>query len=219
MKELFVKISDLIRKECDSFQLFLTGSEIEGDSNFIFYMDSEEPLNMKTLTEFTRHISVLIDEGNYGDIPFTFEVSSPGADRPLTDIRQYGKHIGRKFLITTTQDEEFEAQFIQLVNNQNNLLTEWNVAAQIQLAAQVKAKPKAKPKHTRFEEQEKYADNRNQVHAPHPKLVPVPEIAPGDFPLLLINKIIPVKGKKVNHELMALPFNQVKNAIIIISFK
>jgi len=219
MKELFAKISDLIRNECVSFQLFLTGSEIEGDSNFIFYMDSEEPLNMKTLSEFTRHISVLIDEGNFGDIPFTFEVSSPGADRPLTDVRQYGKHIGRKFQITTIDGEEFEAQLINLINNQTSLIAEWNIAAQIQLSAQVKAKPKAKPKHTRFEEQEKYADNRNQVHAPQPKLATVPEIANGDFPLLLMNKIIPVKGKKVNHELMALPFNQVKNAIIIISFK
>lgn len=216
MKELFAKISDLIRNECEAFQLFLTGSEIEENGNFIFYMDSEEPLNMKVLTEFTRHISVLIDEGSFDDTPFTFEISSPGADRPLTDIRQFNKHIGRKLQITNSQNEEFEAQFLNLLHNNDSLEKEWLLAAQIQLAAQMKSKPKVKPQHKRFEEE---APATAPAPAPMPKLAPVPEIAPNDFPVLLMNKLTPMKGRKINQELVALPYHQIKKAIIIISFK
>jgi ribosome maturation factor RimP len=63
-------------------------------------MDSEEPLSMGVLTEFTRHISRTIDEGEFGEAAFTFEISSPGATEPLRDIRQYAKHVGRSLNVT-----------------------------------------------------------------------------------------------------------------------
>lgn len=45
-----------------------------------------------------------LDEEDY----FTFEVSSPGADRPLKLPKQYYKHIGRKLAIETIDEQKFE---------------------------------------------------------------------------------------------------------------
>jgi ribosome maturation factor RimP len=54
---------------------------------------------MKTLSDFTRHISEKIDEedSDLSEDAFTFEISSPGAERPLTNRKQYTKHVGRSF--------------------------------------------------------------------------------------------------------------------------
>ena len=85
------------------FGLFLVAHSISPAKLFQFFMDSEDALSMKSITDFTRHISEKIDESDLGDEAFTFEISSPGAERPLTNRKQYGKHIGRSFDFVTSE--------------------------------------------------------------------------------------------------------------------
>ena len=86
--------------------------------------DSQETLNMKVLSDFTRHISTLIDEGNFGEEAFTIEISSPGADRPLVDLRQFHKHVGRNFEIQT-QDETFSGELLRIEGDTLHFLAEF----------------------------------------------------------------------------------------------
>jgi ribosome maturation factor RimP len=57
----------------------------------------------------SRYISKQIDEylSFDEDDYFTFEVSSPGADRPLKLPKQYYKHIGRELEIETLDEQKF----------------------------------------------------------------------------------------------------------------
>ena len=103
MANLAKKLTDLVEQEAPLFGLFLVAHTISPDKLFQFYMDSEEALSMKSITDFTRHISEKIDETDLGDEAFTFEISSPGAERPLTDRKQFGKHIGRSFDFVTAE--------------------------------------------------------------------------------------------------------------------
>jgi|GEM_PF-238987 len=219
----------MVEAESAAFDLFLTGREREGLSNFIFFMDSETILNMKTLTDFTRHISTLIDEGDFDDTPFTFEISSPGAERPLSDARQFNKHCGRRFNILTHSGEQFEARLIGLANNTNDLDLHWSTAWEWWLAIQKPAKIKKEPKkkvHRRFDE-----EPEEIAPAPHAEALPkttkdiasvptqMPTMPHCNFPALIMEKFIPEKGKKTRSEIVALEFETLKQATIILSFK
>lgn len=227
MKELFDKISKMVESEASAFDIFLTGRERDGQSNFIFFMDSETPLNMKTLTDFTRHISNLIDEGDFDETPFTFEISSPGADRPLTNVKQFNKHCGRRFAITTTDGQSFEAQLLGVANSLEELSEHWVESWEIWLSLQKPPKIKKEPKkkvHRRFDEEpEEIQANKAPVTIPQitqPEIITeVPAAPQGELPTFIMEKFIPEKGKKTRSEIIALDFVSIKNATIILSFK
>jgi ribosome maturation factor RimP len=59
-------------------------------------------LSLDEVTSISRAISEQIDGDPkiLGDKPFTLEVSSPGVDRPLRELRHWRKNIGRLVKIT-----------------------------------------------------------------------------------------------------------------------
>lgn len=105
MVNLAKKITDLVEQEAPLFGLFLVAHTISPTKLFRFFVDSEDVLSMKSLTEFTRHISEKIDAQSLDEQTFTFEISSPGADKPLVNRKQYSKHVGRSFDFVTTTGE------------------------------------------------------------------------------------------------------------------
>ncbi len=59
-------------------------------------VDSDSHLNLDQVTGVSRKISEVLDVlPELGDSPFTLEVSSPGIDRPLTQLRHWRKNHGR----------------------------------------------------------------------------------------------------------------------------
>ena len=64
-------------------------------------VDGPTPLNLDQVTVVSRVISELLDSADFmGETPFTLEVTSPGVDRPLTEVRHWTKNLTR--LIKTT---------------------------------------------------------------------------------------------------------------------
>lgn len=105
MTKLADILKELVETEAARFNAFVTGQSSGAHGLYRYYIDSEGILTMNTIAEITRNVSSRIDELETGEEPFTFEISSPGADNPLTDIRQYGKHRGRIFKIETAAGE------------------------------------------------------------------------------------------------------------------
>jgi ribosome maturation factor RimP len=67
-------------------------------------VDGPTPLNLDQVTVVSRIISELLDSAEaIGDTPFTLEVTSPGVDRPLTEVRHWTKNLTR--LIKTTLND------------------------------------------------------------------------------------------------------------------
>jgi len=67
-------------------------------------VDGPTPLNLDQVTVVSRIISELLDSADVlGETPFTLEVTSPGVDRPLTEVRHWTKNITR--LIKTTLND------------------------------------------------------------------------------------------------------------------
>lgn len=124
MEALIPKLESLVELETVPFGLFYVGHEMTEEGAICLMVDSQETLNMKVLSDFTRHISLLIDEGNFGEEAFTIEISSPGADRPLVDLRQFHKHMGRNFNIQT-EEETFTGELLRIEDDKLHFLAEF----------------------------------------------------------------------------------------------
>ncbi len=58
-------------------------------------LDGEQGLGIDECAQISRRLARRIEE-HYGDeLSYTLEVTSPGADQPLRDARQYARHVGR----------------------------------------------------------------------------------------------------------------------------
>ncbi len=114
MSKIGEKIKAVILEESKDFGIFLVGEKFApGGILLQYFMDSEGPLDMKEMTRFARHINRLSEEIDLGERKFTLEISSPGASRTLSDIRQLPKHIGKTLLILT-EESEVEGEFKSL---------------------------------------------------------------------------------------------------------
>jgi ribosome maturation factor RimP len=61
------------------------------------YIDSETNVSADDCAVISRDINKMLEEKNLFESGYRLEVSSPGVNRPLKYIRQFPKHINRKF--------------------------------------------------------------------------------------------------------------------------
>lgn len=67
-------------------------------------VDSDEGVQLDVCAELSRSVSELLDDSDVmGGAPYVLEVTSPGAERPLTTRRHYDRAVGR--LIRVQQHE------------------------------------------------------------------------------------------------------------------
>jgi ribosome maturation factor RimP len=69
-------------------------------------VDGEVSLNLDEVTLVSKQISEILDEAAFmGETPFTLEVTSPGIDRPLTQVRHWRKNLTRLVKATMVNGE------------------------------------------------------------------------------------------------------------------
>lgn len=75
----------------------------EGQDYFLrAYIDKPwEALPLMTALRFSREMNVLLDELDYVEGAYTFEVSSPGLGRPLKKARDFERSLGQEVEIRT----------------------------------------------------------------------------------------------------------------------
>lgn len=71
-------------------------------------VDSEEEgVDLGKCSEISRELGVLMEESDLFSGSFRLNVSSPGLSRPLSDVRQYKKNIGRLAKVKYKQEEDY----------------------------------------------------------------------------------------------------------------
>ncbi|HEX2985027.1 MAG TPA: hypothetical protein VHO28_15925, partial [Ignavibacteriales bacterium] len=95
------------------------------DRNIIFQIliDGEKGLSADDCATVSRAVDEIIEKENLISSKYVIEVSSPGADRPLQDIRQYPKHVNRKFEIKYTDNNETKNLKAKLIKVEADSLT------------------------------------------------------------------------------------------------
>jgi ribosome maturation factor RimP len=84
-------------------------------------LDGEQGVGIDECAQVSRRLARRIDEFYGEEASYTLEVTSPGADQPLRDPRQYTRHVGRSLNLKLTDGTEktgtleaVEAEGIQL---------------------------------------------------------------------------------------------------------
>ncbi|MEU2024748.1 ribosome maturation factor RimP [Streptomyces sp. NPDC016469] len=76
-------------------------------------VDSDEGVELDTCAELSRAISAKLDETDVmGEDEYVLEVSSPGADRPLSEHRHYVRATGRLARLTLREGGELVARIL-----------------------------------------------------------------------------------------------------------
>ena len=82
-------------------------------------IDGETGLSMDQVTEASFKISEIIDQlPEIGQTPFTLEVSTPGAEYPLTLPRHWFKNLNRLVSVTLLDGEKFVSRITSIENDQ-----------------------------------------------------------------------------------------------------
>ena len=69
--------------------------EKKGQKKVLVLLDGDQGISIEDCSQLSRKLSKALDEGVLLDDPYTLEISSPGIDHPLKEIRQYKKNVGR----------------------------------------------------------------------------------------------------------------------------
>ncbi|RKN06706.1 ribosome maturation factor RimP [Streptomyces radicis] len=76
-------------------------------------VDTDEGVGLDACAELSRAASEALDEGDLmGGAPYVLEVTSPGAERPLTEPRHYLRSVGRLVRLRLTGGGELAARLV-----------------------------------------------------------------------------------------------------------
>ena len=99
--------------------------------------------SLDEVTVVSKEVSSILDTySQLGEMPFTLEVTTPGIDRPLTELRHCKKNIGRLVKITPNTGEKYVARIkevlprevvLELKNQESNVQFSDIARAQIEV--------------------------------------------------------------------------------------
>ena len=107
MAEITEKMYALLEPLLEGTDVFIISIKVKPINNIKVYLDADSGLSIEKCTAVNRKLYAQIElEQLFPAGDFSLEVSSPGVDEPLTQLRQYNKNIGRK--VTVTDNEGLE---------------------------------------------------------------------------------------------------------------
>jgi len=72
--------------------------------------------SLDEVTVVSKEVSSILDTySQLGEMPFTLEVTTPGIDRPLTELRHWKKNLGRLVKITPHSGEKYVARIKEVL--------------------------------------------------------------------------------------------------------
>ena len=72
--------------------------------------------SLDEVTVVSKEVSAILDTyTQLGEMPFTLEVTTPGIDRPLTELRHWKKNVGRLVKITPHTGENYVSRIKEVL--------------------------------------------------------------------------------------------------------
>ncbi len=90
----------------------------KNSNKYAVIIDGDNGVSIDFCSKLSRHISVKVDEEIDEDTieAFTYEVTTPGVDRPLLLERQYPKHLGRDIKFKDKEGNTIKGE-LKTINN------------------------------------------------------------------------------------------------------
>ena len=104
MNEFRQKVLQLARQVADEEEVELVDVELRGKGKLLLraVIDKENGITLDDCEKFSRSFGAILDVEDLFAGPYTLEVSSPGLDRPLKDLRDFEKNRGKLARIVTS---------------------------------------------------------------------------------------------------------------------
>ncbi|MCL5027579.1 MAG: hypothetical protein M1480_01020 [Bacteroidetes bacterium] len=94
-----------------------------GSRSIEVFIDGEKNVSADDCAIISQEINSQLENLPDIGLNYNLEVSSPGVDRPLKFLRQYPKHINRKFEITYKLDNETKKAIAKFIKIEGEELT------------------------------------------------------------------------------------------------
>ena len=109
------KVKNLVEDEPD---VFLVEIRIKPTNNVKVFLDSDNSMSLDKLIQYNRKLYRDLEESQFfpGN-DFSLEVSSPGLDEPLKQIRQYRKNVGRDVEVLLQEGSKIEGKLIEATDS------------------------------------------------------------------------------------------------------
>ena len=107
MAETIEKVYTLLEPLLTGTDIFIVNVKVKPINNIKVYLDADSGFSIEKCTMVNRKLYALIEEEQmFPNGDFSLEVSSPGVDEPLLQVRQYKKNIGRKVTVADNEGVE-----------------------------------------------------------------------------------------------------------------
>ena len=90
----------------DLFVVKITVSDNPAKPKVTVIMDGDNGIGIDECALISRRLAKRIEDAYGEEISYVLEVTSPGADQPLTSERQFKRHIGRKLKVLLKDGSE-----------------------------------------------------------------------------------------------------------------
>ena len=103
------RVARLAHEAAEDSGVYVVGVRVKGPLGkrvVEVFADGEpgSPAGIDDLAGLSRRLAFLLDTEDPVPGAYRLDVSTPGADRPLVDPRQYPQHVGRTLVVTYTPD-------------------------------------------------------------------------------------------------------------------
>ena len=110
------EIEKVLAEETAGSPLFIVEVELTGN-HIDVYMDADGGVNLEDCALMNRKLHNLMEEKGVDMGAYLVDVSSPGIDRPLQNLREYKKNVGRKLEVITVQDKTLTGLLVYVDDN------------------------------------------------------------------------------------------------------
>ena len=105
LKENIAKISEEIAQKLGFFTVEIIFRGDQRKRIIEVFVDGEKNVSADDLAGISREINSIIEEQGLIKESYRLDVSTPGVDKPLKYLKQFPKHVNRKFEITYYTEE------------------------------------------------------------------------------------------------------------------
>ncbi|MDR3680629.1 MAG: ribosome maturation factor [Flavipsychrobacter sp.] len=107
MADILSTVETLLLPLLEDTDIFICSVKMKPVNNIKVFLDADGGLPIEKIAKLNRRLNALIEEAQlFPEGDYSLEVSSPGIDEPLAQLRQYKKNIGRKLLVTPNEGAE-----------------------------------------------------------------------------------------------------------------
>jgi len=131
-------LKKLLMPVLENADVYLVDMELRGKPNsqvLSIYIDTEDGITLQQIANITREFEGILDLEDPIRGRYRLDISSPGINRPLTEVWQFKKNIGRNLRVTYSTEDKISERVGTLirVEDQNIWLEEKNNEVKISL--------------------------------------------------------------------------------------